>query len=256
MDFQNVNSLNVWLNLLSGNLLPINRDLPFSFSWKIHSIFVWLTQFIISVVMIPGCIYVTREKALKDGMICIVIAVEVFFMILRIRAHKDLIYQLIQKLNEILHNADETMKNVVTTTFEPVKIPLNFYCFAGVISIIAWGCIPFVLVFKKNLFYYEDYRIPAIFSKQPFSLRVFVLGSLFILINMIYLFLKKIGVEVYTVHLVLMITAQYRYIALKMAMIIQEKNESDEFQNKHFSGLDRRKEKEMKALCRHHRDVI
>jgi len=163
------------------------------------------------------------------------------------------IYQLIQKLNEILHNADETMKNVVTATLEPIKIPLKFYCFAGVIATIGWSSVPFMLVFKKNLFYYEDYRIPVTFSKQPFSLRVFVLGSLFISISTIYLFLKKSSVEVYTMHLILMITAQYRYIALKMEMIFQKKNGSDE---SHSSALDRRKEKEMRALCRHHRDVL
>jgi len=253
MDFQNVNSLNVRLNLISGNLLPINSDLPFSFFWKIHSVFVWLTQFIIIIATIPGCMYVTREKILKDGMICIIITIEIFFMILRIFTRKDLMYQLIQKLNEMLHNADETMKNIVTATLEPIKIPLKFYCFAGVIATIGWSSVPFMLVLQKNLFYYEDYRIPVTFSKQPFSLRVFVLGSLFISISTIYLFLKKIGVEVYTMHLVLMITAQYRYIALKMAMIFQEKNGSDESRS---PALDRRKEKEIRALCRHHRDVL
>jgi len=49
-----------------------------------------------------------------------------------------------------------------------------------------------------------------------------------------------------------------------MAMIFQEKNGNDESQKKHSSALDRRKEKEIeikiekeiRALCRHHRDVL
>lgn len=179
-----------------------------------------------------------------------------FFMILRIRARKDLVYKLIQKLNEILHTADETMKDVVRETLNPVKTPLNFYWSAGVISIILWCSMPFVLVFERNLFRYEDYRIPAAFSKQPFSLKVFLLGNLFIMISSIYMFLKKVGVDVYMVHMVLMITAQYRYIALKMAIIFQEENKNDESQERYSPRLNRRKEKRIRALCQHHNDVI
>lgn len=256
MDFQNVNSLNVRLNLLSGNLLPINRDSPFPFFWKIHSAFVWISQFTIVIVMILGCIYVSTEKVIKDGIICFVIFIEMIFMVMRIHTRKNLMYQLIQKLNKILHTADETMKNVVTMTLQPVKIPLNFYLIAGTISISAWNSVLWILIFEKNLFYYEDYRVPAIFSKQPFSLRVFLLGSLFVLINLVYMFLKKAGMDVYMVHLVLMITAQYRYIALKIAMIFQKENEDDDSQKKHFPRLNRRIEKEIRALCRHHNDVM
>lgn len=70
------------------------------------------------------------------------------------------------------------------------------------------------------------------------------------------MFLKKVGVDVYMVHLVLMITAQYRYIAMKMAMIFQDEGRDDEFQKIHLSELDRKREKEIRALCRHHNDVI
>lgn len=257
MDFQNVNTLNVWLNLVSGNLLPmISYDSSFSLFWTLHSVFVWILQFINAIVMLPGCIYVPIEKTLKDGLICCVIFIEMLFLILRIRARKDLVYQLIRKLNEILHAADETMKDVVTATVEPVKTPLNFYWSAGVVSIIAWCSIPFVSLLEKDTFRYEDYRIPAAFSKQPFSSRVFILGNFFLLISAIYLFLKKVGVDVYMVHLVLMATAQYRYIALKIAMIIQEENEGDESQRKYSAGLNQRKEEEIRALCRHHNDMI
>jgi len=37
MYFQNVNSLNVRLNIISGNLLPITSDgLSFHITWRIH----------------------------------------------------------------------------------------------------------------------------------------------------------------------------------------------------------------------------
>lgn len=144
MNFQNVNSLNVRLNLLSGNLLPmINRDSSFSSFWKIYSVFVWILQFILIIAMIPGCIYVPMEKALKDGLLTIVIFIEIFFVVLRICIRKNLAYKLIQKLNEILYIADETMKNVIITTLKPVKIPVNFYLASGMVAIIGWSCISY-----------------------------------------------------------------------------------------------------------------
>ncbi|XP_011882014.1 PREDICTED: odorant receptor 49a-like isoform X2 [Vollenhovia emeryi] len=257
MDFQNVNSLNIRLNLFSGNLLPMrSSNSSFPLFWKILSAFGWLSQFILAIAMVPGSIYVPIEKLLKDGMVAFIVFTELAFMLLRIRSRKNLVCQLIQRLNEILHSADETMRNVVTATLEPVKTPLNFYWSAGVISIIVWSCIPLVLIFEKNLFRYEDYRMPVAFSKQPFSLRIFLLGSLFILITAIYLFLKKVSVDVYMVHLVLMLTAQYRYIALKIARLFQDKSEGNQFQSQHSSGLSRGTEKEIRALCRHHNNVL
>lgn len=255
MDFQNVNFLNVRLNLLTGNLLPMT-NLPYSFFWKVYSFFVWLSGIIVFILMIPGCMNAPIEKTLIDGTICLVESVEMYFMVLQIFRRKDLVHQIIQKLNEKLYSADKTMKNVVTTTLQPIKVPLNFYWFAGVTSITAWHCIPFVMKMKKNLFYYEDYRIPAAFTKQPFSLKVFLLGNLFIMISSIYLFLKKVGVDVYMVHMVLMITAQYRYIALKMAIIFQEENKNEESYEKYSLRLNHRKMEEIRALCQHHNDVI
>ncbi|XP_018399343.1 PREDICTED: odorant receptor 67a-like [Cyphomyrmex costatus] len=256
MNFQNVNFLNVRLNLLSGNLLPMfNRDSSFSFFWKIYSAFVWIVYFILVIAMIPGSIYVPKEKVLKDSLLTMVIFIEILFGFLRIYTRKNLAYQFIQKLNTILHIDDETMKNVVMTTLEPVKIPLNFYFSSGMVGIIGWTCMHFVLTFQKNLFYYEDYRLPAAFSKQPFSFRVFLVGDIFILISMICTFLKKISMEVYMMHLVMMVTAQYRYIALKIAMTFQEKNEDVKYRSGHCPDYWK-KEKEVKALCRHHNDVI
>ena len=179
-----------------------------------------------------------------------------FFMIWRIYARKDLMLLLIQKLNRMLHTADETMKNIVTETLNPIKAPLNFYWTTGTMSIIAWHLITFLVIFEKNLFYYEDYRVPAGFSKQPFPLKVFLSGGLFILLGMVYSFIKKVSAEIYTVHLILMITAQYRYIAEKIAMIFQEENEDDEYQKGHLSTSYRKKETEIKALCQYHNEVI
>ncbi|XP_025263028.1 odorant receptor 67a [Camponotus floridanus] len=254
MNFQSVNPLNVRLNLFSGNLLPMtNYNSPFPLLWKMYSMFVWIIELIIGATLIPGCMYVSTEKVLKDGMICFAVFIEMTFLIARIHIYKNVAHQLIRRLNDILHVADETMMSVVTATLKPVEAPLNFYWSIGVISIIAWTCIPLVLVFKKNLFYYEDYRIPAAFSKQPFSLEIFLLGSVFLMVSAVYMFLQKVGVDVYMIHLVLMTTAQYRYIAMKIAMIFHA---NDEDNKEYSSELNQRQEREFKVLCRHHNSVI
>ncbi|XP_011688840.1 PREDICTED: uncharacterized protein LOC105450605 [Wasmannia auropunctata] len=259
MDFRSVNPLNVRLNALSGNLLPLRPgDSRFPITWKIYSVLVWLIEIIQTIVLIPGLILVSREKALKDGTVVCVVTVEVFFMAARIHSRKQLVNQLIQELNDILRFADETMKSVVTSTLQPMENPLKFYWLSGWLGVFVWACLPFLLVFKEVSFFYEDYRTPAVFSKQPFSFGVFLLGSVLVLFGNIYIFVKKVGLDVYMIHLVLLITAQYRYIATKLATIFREghPNELDEFRQKHCSGIDRWVEKEMIALCRHHNAVV
>ncbi|KAF3054471.1 Odorant receptor 416 [Nylanderia fulva] len=258
MNFQNINSLNVRVNLISGNLLPLSKNSHFSITWKIYSFFVWLVEVIQAIVLIPGMILVPLEKILKDGTVTCVVTLEVFFMIIRIQAHKKLMIQLIEKLNNILRAADETMKNIVTTTLKPMEDPLKFYFFAGWLAVLVWCCIPFLLVFEKVSFLYEDYRIPAVFSKQPFSIDVFLVGNVILLLSNVYIFVKKVGVDIYTIHLVLLITAQYRYIATKLATIFRDENSRNEFDgfSQKYQFKDQSIKLEMEALCRHHNSVI
>ncbi|KYM85940.1 hypothetical protein ALC53_04349 [Atta colombica] len=151
------------------------------------------------------------------------------------------------------------MKNVVTTTLRPMENPLKFYWLSGWLGVFVWACLPFLLIFKEISFFYEDYRMPAVFSKQPFSLDVFLLGSVFILIGNMYVFVKKVGMDVYMIHLVLLITAQYRYIAIKLAVIFRDGNslnKLNESHQKYCSGINHWVKKEMITLCRHHNNIV
>ncbi|KAL6259518.1 hypothetical protein P5V15_009435 [Pogonomyrmex californicus] len=260
MNFQSVNSLNVRINALSGNLLPLKPDdSRFPITLKMYSVLVWLIEIIQTIVLIPGLILVPREKALKDGTVVCVVTVEVFFMAARIHSRRQLVNRLIQKINDILRFADETMKNVVTTTLQPMDNPLKFYWLSGWMGVFVWAILPFLLIFKKVSFFYEDYRMPAAFSKQPFSFNVFLLGSILILIGNMYIFIKKVGLDVYMIHLVLLITAQYRYIATRLVTIFQDGNPRSEFNEslqKYSSNVNQRVEKEIILLCRHHNAVV
>lgn len=259
MDFQNVNPLNVRLNRFSGNLLPMTSDdSPLPVAWKIYSAVIWLIEAIQTSAVIPGILYVPRDKALQDATVSLVVTIEVFFLLRQMHVHRDLVTQLIQKLNQIMRTEDKTMKIIVSSILKPADIPLKFYCMAGTGSIIVWCCLSFGLIFKKKCFLYEDYRIPIVLSKQPFSMEIFALGNCIITIASVYMFIKKVALDVYMINLILLVTAQYRYIAVKLTTMFREntlQNQHYEFE-KEYSTVDSLAVLKMKALCRHHNAVV
>lgn len=259
MNFQNVNLLNVRLNMVSGNLLPMTADSPFPIFWRMYGVLVWLLELVRAGGFIPGIMSVSREKVLVDAMTSIVFTTEVIFLNVQIQRHSKLVRRFILELNEILNAEDEIMKDVVTATTKPIKVLMNLYWIVGLSSLFVWGITPLALVFKKSSFYYEDYRMPVAFCQEPFSTTVFVLGSLVILFGSLYMFLKKAGVDIYMVHLVLLMTAQYRYITTKLAMIFREggpRNERDNSAGEYYSRTHSWAEKELNMLCRHHNAMI
>ncbi|XP_018312335.1 uncharacterized protein [Mycetomoellerius zeteki] len=260
MDFRNINPLNVKLNRFSGNLLPMtSNDSLFPVAWRIYSAVIWLIETIQTSAVITGILIVPRNKALQDATVGLVVTIEVFFLLRQMHLHRDLVTQLIQKLNEILCSEDKTMKIIVRSTLKPVEIPLKFYCTVGTISLLVWCCMSFTVIFKKNYFLYEDYRLPIVLSKQPFSIEIFLLGNCIATIASVYMFIKKVALDVYMINLVLLATAQYRYIAVKLTTIFREnvpQNQSNESE-KEYSTVDSLAVlMKMKALCRHHCNVV
>jgi len=263
MDFQNVNPLNVRLNLVSGNLLPMtNDDSSFPISWKIYSILIWLLEIVQTCVLVPGCIYVPREKALRDGLIGFVIGIEVTSTVVRIHTCKRLAQQIIGKINEILREMkeDKMMTNIITETIKALEIPFKFYWSSGVMSIILWCSPSFLLAFQRNSFFYVDYRMPVAYAKEPFTTSIFVLGSVIVTVSSAYIFTKKVAVDSYVTTMALLLTAQYKYITLKLSMIFQDRllqNDSSKSNiKKCYLNRDYYAEKEIKVLCRHHNTVI
>lgn len=259
MNFQSVNILNVRLNKISGNLLPMTADSAFPIFWRMYGMLVWLLELIRAGGFIPGIMSVSKEKVLVDAMTSIVFTTEVIFLNVQIQRHGKLVRRFILELNDILSTEDEIMKDAVTTTMKPIKALLNLYWVVGLSSLLVWGITPFALVFKKSSFYYEDYRMPVAFCAEPFSATVFVLGSLVVSFGSMYMFLKKAGVDIYMVHLVLLMTVQYRYITTRLATIFREggtRNERDDSAGGRCPRTNSWTEKELKILCRHHNAVV
>ncbi|KYM99040.1 hypothetical protein ALC62_10232 [Cyphomyrmex costatus] len=261
MDFQNVNLLNVRLNMISGNLLPMTSDgSSFHIALKIYTTVIWIIELIQSCATICGFVLVANRETLQNaGTVSVVLSVEVFILLTRMYRNRDLASQLIQKLNSILRSGDETMKNIVHSILKPLEIPLEFYCIAGTGSVIVWCSMPLILILKKKSFLYEDFGMMAAFSKQPFSTEIFVLGNLIETIASAFIFLKKVSLNVYMINLVLLLTAQYRYIAVKLATIFHcstsQNEDRDEFQKENYS-IDLSMEKKLRKLCLHHNTII
>lgn len=193
MDFQNINPLNIRLNLISGNMLPMTSDnTPFPVMWKIYSAVLWFVLLVQNVATIPAFILVPKEKSLQnDRTVNIVVNFEVFFLLVRMYTHKELVRQLIQKLNNILRSADETMKNIVQSIIKPLQTPLQIYSIAGIASVILYCAMPLVLLFKRNYFFYEDFGLLLALAKEPFASDIFVLGNCIVTVASTYVFTKK-----------------------------------------------------------------
>lgn len=264
MDFQNIHRLNIRLNLLSGNLLPMIGDgSPFPAVWKIHSAIIWVFSVMQITAILLGIIHVPKDKVWRDAMVPLQVITEVFLLLGQMNLNRDLVNRLTRKLNDTLRVRDEAMESIVRSILTPVEKPLQFYWMAGIGSVIVWSCFPLAVIMTKKQFFYEDYRVPAMYSKQPFSTNIFVLGSLIAFIAHLFIFLRKVSLNVYMINLVLLLTAQYRYISTKLSTIFRERiqqNEQNEHNGSHNGkrnfNLDLSAEIELKALCRHHSTVI
>jgi len=255
MDFQSVNPINVWLNFVSGNLLPMTSDnSSFPVIWKAYSVLLWLLEAVLMCTLIPGCFAVPKDKALKDGILGILIIIEVVFMVTRVHARRELMQRLIKDFNDILRTKDELLRSVVTESLKSIEAPLKFYLSAGVLSIVIWCGVSLRVIYQKDDFFYVDYRMPVVYVKEPFSRSVFVIGTVIVLVSGTFIFIKKVSVDSYMINLILLIAAQYRYIALWLSAIFQDQVAWDN-PDEHSANI-RRVERNIKALCQHHNNVI
>ncbi|XP_019700463.1 odorant receptor 67c-like isoform X2 [Harpegnathos saltator] len=261
MNFRNANSLNNRVNLLSGNLLPIeDSDSKFPLSWRVHNVVIWLIELIHTVALVFGLILVPREKALNDGTVCVVVLMEASFMLSRLYARRKLLSRVVDTLDSILREADETMKDLVRSTLSPITKMFTVYCLVSVTTITIWTVQPVTIAFDKGAFFYVDYNLPAAFTSEPFSRGVLIASSVVMTIGSVFLFLKKFGVDVYMMHIVLILTVQYRYIGRKLTLLfrdLQGDNRVDGLCDKRFHlKADWRTKRELRALCQHHNTVL
>ena len=250
MNFQNLNRLNAFANMVSGNFLPMtNINEKLSTILKIYFVVAWIIELIYVAASFLGLFNVSGEKALKDGTVNIAISFEVIVFNIYLHSRKKLLHKLIGKLNHLLITEDEIFRSVIIDTVKPLEMPLKIYVIASVASLMIWILSPLIKLFQKDEFYYEDFIMPAVFSNQPFSTGVFISGVFLQLFGGEYLLFRKISLDLYTMHLNLLITSQYKYLRIKFATILKENGESAKDNNKTIR-------QEMKLLIRHFETVI
>lgn len=260
MDFQNVNLLNSRANLLSGNLLPMVADsaAPFSIGWRLYCVLTWLLEVVHAGALIAGLALVPPQKALMDGTVGSVVTVEMFLMLSRLYMHERLMRQVIGTMNDIMRNADDAMTKIVKSALQPIQLPFIMYGVAGAVSVGLWTAQPLTLVFsERDSFLYVDYNVPTAFCREPFSTRVLILSTIFMTFGGVYLFLKKFSVDIYMVHLVLLLTAQYRYMSMRLSALFSQGDRDDGSRKGQIPpGTDRSAEKELRALCRYQNTIL
>lgn len=235
----------------------MTADSGFPIFWKIHGVFTWLVVLMRTYGFIPGLMAVSKERVLVDGMTSIMFITEVIFLNVQIHRRSKLVQRIILKLNNILNAEDEIMKDIVTAAMKPIIIAMNCYWMFVVLTTLIWALKPFLLLSKKSEFYYKDYRMPLVYCKEPFSAKCFVLGSAIITLASSSMCLKKSGVDIYMIHMVILMTIQYRYIAKKFAAIFREGSTRDERGDFASSPkVNSWTEKKLKVLCRHHNTVM
>lgn len=86
---------------------------------------------------------------------------------------------------------------------------------------------------------------------------IFLLGGVLLAFTSVYVIVKKAAVDIYMLNFVMLMTAQYRYVALKLKKIFREGNSQDKYDKKEsHPEKDSWAETEMKAICRHFSTVV
>ncbi|KAK2586532.1 hypothetical protein KPH14_011424 [Odynerus spinipes] len=243
INFCNTNRLNVLVNLLSGNILPITSDgSELSLISKLYAICTWIIELIYISACVIGIFRVSKETALRECTVNIVIAVEVLLNLSHMYHQRNLLKQLVDSYNGLLAGDDDLLRTTVVSYVGPVEKLLKLYTIADVGSVITWVATPLMIIFQKTEFVHEDYALPISFSKEPFSRGVFIASVILEIFGSGYAILKKIGTDIYTLHLILLLTAQYKYMRTKLGLILR--NETS------------RVKIEFNSLLRHHSEVV
>lgn len=258
MDFRNLNRLNVLMNIISGNFLPMtNRKRKLPIAYKVCWAFTWLTELVYLTSFIFGVFSVPIEKALRDGTVNVVVTLEIITLRIYLHYRKNLIRRLIDQLNRLIES-NETLQDITISTMRPIEKPLTVYTVGNVITTTIWTLLPFLEIFRKNEFYYTDYQIPSVISKEPFSVNIFITGVILQSVGGAIQNLRKMSMDFYTMHFIILMTAQYKYLRLKFATIFEQECETlkglhDDIRENVSSETIKR---EMRLLIRHYGIVV
>ena len=259
MDFRNLSRLNIFVNILSGNFLPMTskkRKLPILS--KIYLVLIWSIKLIYVTAFTFGFFYVSGEKILRDGTVNAVVLLEITVLTIYLHCRKKLLRELIEKLNHLIEG-NETLQDIIVNVVKPMEKPLAIYTIGNITAVVVWAALPFLEILRKNEFYHSDYRMPNVISKEPFSVNIFIAGIILQMIGAVHTIVRKIALDLYTMHFIFLMTAQYKYLRIKFAMIFEKETEALESSCNNvvkWSENERTIKQEMRLLTRHYEAVV
>ncbi|XP_015434712.1 PREDICTED: uncharacterized protein LOC107190428 [Dufourea novaeangliae] len=248
MNFQKLNNLNILGNIVSANMLPMTGEkTKMPTVLKLYVLVVWTFSMIYFITILYGLLKVPKDKVLKGGAINMVVMFENLFLMLHFYNNKKVLRQLIRTLNSVLTIPDEILRTVTTKTVMILQKAMKTYIIFSISALIFWMPIPVMEAFHRNQFYYEDYQLPMAVSKEPFSTQIFVAGSVFQFFGAVYSLIRKLSLDLYSMHIILLMTAQYKYLNKKFTSALA----SDP-----VPGNENQFRRELGGLIRHHRIVL
>lgn len=262
MNFRNVNAFNIQVNLLAGNYLPMTSDdsMKLSILWRLYHVVAFLFEVGHTGGLFAGMVMQPSERALKNGTVAMSITVEVILVMLCLRPRYKQIRRLIYKMDKVLGNADKTMEDIVNSLLKPVITPFAFYSMSSVVSVMLWTLQPVMLVFNRTSFSYLDYNLPGYYTSKPMAMPLFILTNTVMTFGSIFRFLRKVSLDVYMMHFVLLLTARYRYLEVKLTKLFQDsiegETEGEEAGKVPRIKTDQWVESELRKLCRYHKTIV
>lgn len=254
INFQNTNRLNVLTNHLSGNVLPVTSDgSELSLLSELYAVFTWIIVSIYASGCVIGIFRVPKEYALRECTVNLIIICEIFFNLFHMYRQRNLLKRLIEYYNLLFSLDDDLLESTVVTYVGPVEKMLKVYTITEVCSVVLWISTTFITVFQKEEFLHEDYAVPiSFFTEGSITRNVFIVNVIIEIFGSFYVILKKVGTDIYTLHLILLLTSQYKYIRMKFGMVFRGKDNSSK--SKYLR--DRVIKKKLDSLFHHHSVVV
>ncbi|XP_076287621.1 uncharacterized protein LOC143212585 [Lasioglossum baleicum] len=247
-NFQSVNHWNVLMNMLSGNFLPVTSEgTKMPVILKLYVAMIWAIELTYLSGCIAGTFYVPKEKALADSTVTFVVTCDFFLILPIMYSNKDSLKRLIGTLNKIFAVNDPMLRPIVTELLTPLMRLQQIYIIGSAAAVFAWTMLPLIAIFQKNQFYCTDYQVPMILTKEPFSVAIFVAGMALQAVGGVIIFIRKASLDVYTIHWIRLMTAQYKYMELKFISILEKDSTS---MTKDTVA------QEVRLLTRHHKTVV
>ncbi|XP_076287620.1 uncharacterized protein LOC143212583 [Lasioglossum baleicum] len=214
-NFQSVNHWNVLMNMLSGNFLPVtSEETKMPVILKLYVAMIWAIELTYLSACIGGIFYVPKEKALRDSTVNLVVTFDIFFFLPILYSNRDSLKRLIGTLNKIFASNDPMLRPIVTELLAPIMGVQQIYIIGSTAALFAWTMLPLIAIFQKNQFYCTDYQVPMILTKEPFSVTIFVAGTALQIVGGVITFIRKASLDVYTIHWIRLMTAQYKMAAV------------------------------------------